>query len=928
MENYNAIEPTEEDIKKLLDCYLSFLNLNTFNTFRISNQKGRVFHISQEVFKSVIEELDEHGKADLLKIIGSISGKQIKTALKEFIRVNLIDENNPTLERKFGLAFAPFNVEDSEDSVIAFFYKLEFDEYKDALLVGEPVVNNYIEEEIKKYKGEEYSIKKFLKKSNDMLEVLDIMLNIFEILGIIQLTPSTNLTIKLVFSSSSVLKLTKLIKGSQSTTDKDLSGSIFVFWYTDDVFTQRLRKDLERIKDSLGQKEIEEKLKKLWQKQVPAMADMDTFREYQLSFLEHELTESQKKAYRRILAQDITAIEGPPGTGKTQLIATYCMDMLIHGKNVILTSTNNKAVDNIVNKLEKFDEYMSNKLLTGRYLKGYMKYTSGSVLAEYIEKEILSAQHTQEEVKQNIKILEEQIAKLKSIIYNINRLTSLKEFIEKIINDMALTRENINLLSKELFLSTNKADIFNKDNLLTFSKLFLRLNRYYAYLPVISFFIKRSFFSYASEKGIKVLGQSDAKYLSCRDIYTRNMKIYERLNEFLEFKDKLEDQEQEKAKITSEMEILNAEINKLCVELGLSEDECLKEAKKLLLIRTKELNYWKLQADKEFKEKLMNAITEIEKERLWSYTDQILKISPIIAVTALSSPKVAPPKVDLFDTAIVDEGGQTLFVYTLPVYLRAKKFVIVGDKHQLGPVISYGGNKIDKICSGLPTHLHFTKSATDTVEYIDDTKDEERRLREHFRCHRDIIEFCDVLCEYNLDIKTRTETYGFIESLPEELKHFFEKAVTFVNIEGNEEKDTFGSKKNRKEAEFIVSLLRKLKDYIPASDLGIITPYRAQSEYIRTMLRDFNNKPQVGTVHVLQGDERDIVIISAVCTSGKTLKTSRLLNNKNLINVAVSRARKHLILVGKRNAFEEIRREDSPIAMLYRYVLDRGKLID
>jgi len=233
MENYNAIEPTEEDIKKLLDCYLSFLNLNTFNTFRISNQKGRVFHISQEVFKSVIEELDEHGKADLLKIIGSISGKQIKTALKEFIRVNLIDENNPTLERKFGLAFAPFNVEDSEDSVIAFFYKLEFDEYKDALLVGEPVVNNYIEEEIKKYKGEEYSIKKFLKKSNGMLEVLDIMLNIFEILGIIQLTPFTNLTIKLVFSSSSVLKLTKLIKGSQSTTDKDLSGSIFVFWYTE-----------------------------------------------------------------------------------------------------------------------------------------------------------------------------------------------------------------------------------------------------------------------------------------------------------------------------------------------------------------------------------------------------------------------------------------------------------------------------------------------------------------------------------------------------------------------------------------------------------------------------------------------------------------------------------------------------------------------
>lgn len=967
--------PTKEDTKKLFNGYIAFLRLLGSSPFFIPPPKpddDRIFPLFEEIFERVIIELKSKGykNVDLLKIIENIeyieikgerkSGKEVKQELVEYVLSNLWDENNPYVQRKFGLALAPFITQDRKYLVINLFLQLYFDEKKKQLLIEDPVWNIEINKVINKIIQKNKSYGKSLPETSktdpdDLIKTLEILLDVLNKVGILTFEPGLDIVINLIFSAPVLFKILKKLLPWESFPSipdspfNDIPYSVFVFWYTDEVYTKRLLNDLQTVMDDLTKNNLNEKIVKkiinLWHRHEPSIANVKIYEDNQLSFLNYELTESQKLAYRRILGQDITSIEGPPGTGKTHLIATYCMDMLIQNKKVLVTSTNNKAVDNVLEKLKQFDISIKDMLITGKYLPGYIRISSGYApskdeLSQALES-FLSETYPEEEIKYNIDVLTKEISMLKDILTIPNELEDKKEELKKITDYILRTKREIASLIEELFISEEKANNFSIDNFLTFSELFERLNKFHVFL--LSLFcshFKHSFISpfisYALEKGIKISGKEDSKYISCKSLYKRNLNLYEKLKNFIDFKESLGELENQESQISFKIKELEKKINKLCSELKLPENGYLNEAKKRLIVRTKELNYWKLQADKGFRKKLENGIERIKEGELWSYTKEILQFSPIIIVTALSSPKVSPPKEDIFDTAIVDEGSQTYFVYTLPAYLRSKKFVVIGDKHQIGPVRSEYIIKEERLIeyfSQLPPHLNYLKSAIETLEYIDNTPDAERRLKEHFRCQKDIIRFCDQLCNYGLDIKTPNRHYDVSVEAPDWVKELFESSLVFINIEGVEQKSGDGkSKKNEKEAEFIINLIEKLSPFVKLSDIGIITPYKAQSRLITKRLRKVINNPEqpvVGTVHVLQGDEREIIIMSLVCTNPESLKQKKLfLNNKNLINVAVSRAKQHLILVGNKTLFEEADNEESPIVKLYKHIKVTGKIFE
>ena len=108
-----------------------------------------------------------------------------------------------------------------------------------------------------------------------------------------------------------------------------------------------------------------------------------------------------------------------------------------------------------------------------------------------------------------------------------------------------------------------------------------------------------------------------------------------------------------------------------------------------------------------------------------------------------------------------------------------------------------------------------------------------------------------------------------------------------------------------------------LRDGVQAGQIAILTPYRGQLISLRQRLKLegiptddrveqdlqgqlFDDAPPsavaVGTVHRFQGGERDVVIFSTVVTKERSLAFSNA--KVNLVNVAVSRARKHLVVVG------------------------------
>lgn len=65
------------------------------------------------------------------------------------------------------------------------------------------------------------------------------------------------------------------------------------------------------------------------------------------------LNESQLLAVERAFSSQISVIEGPPGTGKTQTILNIVANILIQNKTVAILSNNNSAVSNVYEKMDK-----------------------------------------------------------------------------------------------------------------------------------------------------------------------------------------------------------------------------------------------------------------------------------------------------------------------------------------------------------------------------------------------------------------------------------------------------------------------------------------------------------------------------------------------------------------------------------------------
>ena len=112
------------------------------------------------------------------------------------------------------------------------------------------------------------------------------------------------------------------------------------------------------------------------------------------------------------------------------------------------------------------------------------------------------------------------------------------------------------------------------------------------------------------------------------------------------------------------------------------------------------------------------------------------------------------------------------------------------------------------------------------------------------------------------------------------------------------------NKSVEEDAEIILDIIEFLtKKGVNPKDIGVIAPYRAQVALIRRKVENFissnelnfSTKNMIDTIDRFQGDEREVIIFS-MCISKEI--TSDLLKDKRKINVALSRAKKKLIVVG------------------------------
>ena len=277
------------------------------------------------------------------------------------------------------------------------------------------------------------------------------------------------------------------------------------------------------------------------------------------------------------------------------------------------------------------------------------------------------------------------------------------------------------------------------------------------------------------------------------------------------------------------------------------------------------------------------------------------------------------PQYNFIDLLIVEEAGQVSPEIAGPSFSLAKRAVIVGDALQIEPVwgvkeridranasmedLDHGELKGKGLAASSGSVIKMAQAATVFSQDFSEKLGRERAealgrglyLVEHRRCVTPIITYCNNLC-YQGVLEPKKE-HGPKAPLPPMLG---------VHVQGTALRSFSGSRYNEKEALAVASWLYANRAMLCdrhegdlSSIVGIVTPFKAQIRVIESALQDRGiSGLTVGTVHALQGAEREVVIFSPVCTHADAEGGLFFNASPNMLNVAVSRAKENFIIIG------------------------------
>lgn len=541
--------------------------------------------------------------------------------------------------------------------------------------------------------------------------------------------------------------------------------------------------------------------------------------------------ESQKQAVELALTNQLTVIEGPPGTGKTQTILNIIANVLIQGKTVAVVSNNNSATRNVYEKLSKNNlEYLcaflgnkDNKVQFIENQKGHM-FQPPVMTREQWEQELQAADKEQKALSEYL-VLQNQYARLETEYHSLE--LEQKHFYNYVSETfgggkrgaVSLKLSSTQVLRLKASLE-EYAEKYGKESLSWIQKLQLFLG-YHIH--------NRMFLNESLED---ILTEFEWQYY--------NLKMYEIA-------------EQQKA-IQKKLEYF-------------SFGERKQEMERLSMTVLKE----RLAQDFDgYEEQLFSG------DDLWKHPEAVLRRYPVILSTTHSIRSSLSNVI--YDYVIVDEASQVDLLTGVLAMSCARNIVVVGDEKQLPNVIT--GKDMEQIALTdgrhvVPAGLRYSENSLLTSVRKMFPEAAQVILKEHYRCHPRIIQFCN--------------------------KKFYQEQLIIMTEDGQEDdvlkvyKTVAGNhargRVNQRQIDEIKErvLPELLAGDVTEDEIGIISPYRDQ---VNAAALEVNEKLAVDTVHKFQGREKDAIIISTVDN-----EITEFADNPNLLNVAVSRAVRKLRLV-------------------------------
>lgn len=288
---------------------------------------------------------------------------------------------------------------------------------------------------------------------------------------------------------------------------------------------------------------------------------------------------------------------------------------------------------------------------------------------------------------------------------------------------------------------------------------------------------------------------------------------------------------------------------------------------------------------------------------------KLQKIFPIIVTTCISAHRIGNAE-PIFDMTIMDEASQCNTAVSLVPIIRGAQLMLVGDPQQLSPVILLDDLTNQKLRRkySVQDEYDYRKNSIYKTYLACDAVSDETLLHYHYRCNKKIIQFNNKKY-YNNMLQIKTESKE-------------EQPLIYVDAQScsTDIKNTAPA-----EVREIVKYAQLNKD----KAIGIITPFLNQKNMIQKALEQEKIKNvSCGTVHAFQGDEKDVILFSTAITENTHVGTYNWLkNNKELINVATSRAKDKLVIFSDMKSIERLHQngEEDDLFELIQYVRTNGQ---
>ena len=357
--------------------------------------------------------------------------------------------------------------------------------------------------------------------------------------------------------------------------------------------------------------------------------------------------------------------------------------------------------------------------------------------------------------------------------------------------------------------------------------------------------------------------------------------------------------------------------------------------------------------DPKYSDHLLQEVLD-ENTTLNSIKSTLSEAQIIVATTSTMNSRSALFNIKHFDLVIIDEASQILEPNIVGILTARQeegraidRFILVGDHKQLPAVVQQQGSlemeesdkRLDSIhlsscANSLFERLILTERAAGRTDFIG-------TLHKQGRMHPDIADFAN----RKFYAKEQLECVPLAHQLETELAYNEEsedaldnmlKAHRMIFIPSMPCKQlNISEKVNTDEARIIADLLRRLfrqmnKDFDPQKSVGVIVPYRNQIAMIRKEIERLEIPALEGisidTVERYQGSQRDVILYSFTIQSRYQLdfltantfyEEGQPIDRK--LNVAITRARKQLILTGN----ESTLRQNQLFAELIDYIKEK-----